>query len=211
MLKVSDSVAEIIFNSEVPLTALAGGYLNLTAYAQSIQAEVEEKTKKNVTVGSIVVALSRLSRQLAHQHPLEVPVHIENLTVKSPLVELVFEKNQQTVGMLRRFYASHVSDPSEFTTVTQGTSEITIICHEKARASVEKVFTIQPKVVISNLVALSVRFPQEYQEQPNILYSLLRRIAVKKISLAEVVSTYTELTFILEQKDLEKALTSFRI
>jgi hypothetical protein len=110
---------------------------------------------------------------------------------------------------LKDFYATRKIESSEYFTVTQGTNEISIICSEKTREQIEKIFKIKPKVYAGGLVALSVRFSEEYISQPNVIFSLLRRIAIRRIVIAELVSTYTELTFIIKQEDVEKVLSSF--
>ena len=59
MKTVAAIVREIIDESEIALSALQAGILNLSAFAKKIQGDVSKRAQKNVTTGSIVVALSR--------------------------------------------------------------------------------------------------------------------------------------------------------
>lgn len=201
-------VEEIVSGSEVIYSALSEGVLNLSAYAEKIQSEVAERTRKPVKKGSIVAALARMQKK-SGLHDMSTNVRIENLTIKSPLTEIVYNRSSETLAFLKNFYALRSVDSSEYFTVTQGTNEISIICSEKTQAQVKKIFATKQKVLVTGLVALSVRFSDEYITQPNVIFSLLRRIAIKKVVIAELVSTYTELTFIIKQEDVGKVLESF--
>lgn len=206
MIKISDIVEEIVYSSEIALSALSQGYLNLSAYAKAIREEVEEKTKKPVRVGSIVVALSRLSKSLGEQKPLLPEIAIENLTVKSPLIEITFDKTGGNLGKLRELYTDSGLSSADFLTVTQGAGEITIIAAENAKQKILKIYKdIKPKVILENLVGLTVSFSEKYIPEPNVIYTLLRCLAIKRINIVEIVSTYTELTFILSKENLQEA------
>ena len=64
-------------------------------------------------------------------------------------------------------------------------------------------------MIQSNLASLGLTFDPKYYELPNVGYSLMRKLAHKKIVLAEIVSTYTEMIFIFHQKDLPQILEVF--
>jgi len=206
MLKISEAVKDIVSSSEIPLTALAKGYLNLSAYAKSIKGEVEEKAKKPVRTGSIIIALSRLKKSLKVLPPLLPEVTIEDLSVKSGLVEIAFDKTKKHLDRLSKLYTDKDFKATEFFTVTQGTGDISIIALERARPHILRIFkSLKPKAAIPNLVSITIRFSESYIKVPNVIYKVLRMLAVKRINVVELVSSYTELTFILEQCNLQEA------
>jgi len=52
-----------------------------------------------------------------------------------------------------------------------------------------------------------VRFvEEEYIEVPNMIYALVAALASKRINLIEIVSTFTEISFIVRQKDMSKTV-----
>ena len=104
MIKIQDVVREIVFSDEDFLSAIANGYANLSAYAKKIQKTVERKSKKEVKTSGIVVALSRISTQIKSRHPLIEDVKIDNITTKSPLTEIVYEKNSNSISKLTSIY-----------------------------------------------------------------------------------------------------------
>ena len=209
MIKISDVVQEVLYSSEVALSAFYEGFLNLSAYAKLIRKEVETRTKKPVRIGSIVVALSRLKKSTAktgRRKPLLPETEIEDLSVKSGLVEVVFDRTRENLARLREFYRDPRINTSDFFMVTQGTGEITIVALEQAFPHIIHIARpARPKATIKNLVGLTARFDEKYLVIPNVVFAFVRRLALKHINIVEVVSTYTELTFIIDQKDLQEA------
>jgi hypothetical protein len=101
---------------------------------------------------------------------------------------------------------SQFEKTDEFFTITQGMHEITIICSEELKEKVLSSINFSPKVMISDLIALSVRFPTTYISVPNTIYSLVGILALRHINIMEIVSTYSELTFILQKEEMKSAI-----
>lgn len=209
MIKISDAAREILYSSEVALSAFNDGYLNLSAYAKTIRREIEARTKKSVQTGSIVVALSRMRKSAGKQDrrkPLTPDIAIDDLSVKSGLVEATFDRTSGNLARLRELYRDPAINASDFFMVTQGTGEITIIALGTALPHIIRVMRpARPKTTIKNLVGLTARFDEKYLAIPNVIFTFVRRLALKRINIAEIVSTYTELSFIIDQKDLQEA------
>lgn len=208
MLKISDSVRVIVQESETAFTALANGYLNLSAFAKSIRQDVEAATKKPVKTGSIVAALSRLAATLQKQPPLLPYIRIENLSVKSGLIEITFIKTKENRDRMHLLNRDPLFASADFFTATQGMHEISLVAPRELRDRVRACFRGQkPKLILDHLAALTVRFGEEYISVPNVTYALVRHFAMKRINIVEIVSTFTELTFILAKDDLDKSFS----
>ena len=93
--------------------------------------------------------------------------------------------------------------------MTIGTREITIICSEYILSKTLKKFKEQPKKIERNLAGISISFAESYYEEPNVTFSLIRKLAVEKIPLAETISTYTEIIFIFKQEYLSRVINLF--
>jgi hypothetical protein len=208
MIKVTSIVKTILVEDEIAFGSYVNGHLNMTSYAESIRDRVEKLCKKPVRVGTIVVALSRLSLEKS-QLSIETSVDIQQLTVKSPLTELVFDKADYSTEEVQHLFTSVSIDNADFFTVTYGTNEITLLFSSSMEEKVESLFTQKPKAIVTKLSALSIRFSDNELTKPNVLYSLLKRLALKRIVLIELVSTYTELTFIMKSRDIARALQAF--
>lgn len=206
MITVAKSVEEIIQADDLGLEALRAGILNLSAYAQKILPLVEEQTMKPVELGTIVVALSRISANtLEAIPPLKPDVHIQDMSIKTPLCELTFERTMANSEKLSKLPKAWFYE--EFFTVTQGLGEVTIICLATMKEKVLQHFFEKPKGIYNNLVAVTIRFKEEgYIEEPNMIFTLVSALASKRINLIEIVSTFTEISFIVRDKEMNQTV-----
>lgn len=207
MIKISNVVREIIQEDLVATEAIRLGILNLSAYASQIKHEVEARTLKEVKNSSIVVALSRLEIEQISSGTISPYVPIRNISVKGSLAELTYEKTESSLADLSIIDTSLLRS-REFFAITEGLVEITIVCPREKIPRIEAHFSTLAKSKIDKLVAITVRFPPEFLSIPNAIYTLVSALAIKRINLVEVISTYTELSFIVQQENLEITLAS---
>lgn len=205
MLKIVDAVEQIVRSSEMPYLSLKVGVLNLSAYAKKIQKDVERLTKKPVRLGSIVVALSRLRPIVSAERELIPNVALNDIAVRSGLVEIVFERTAKNLRSLDRFAAS-VRDPSEILMITRGVGEITLIAPQRLYRDILRAFhSAKPKALLTDLAGVTVRFDERYIDIPNTFYSILQTFAMHTPNIIEMVSTYTEINFIFKQEDVQRS------
>lgn len=212
MIKISEIVEEIVREDEYVMLLGPKKLINFSSFARIIQDQVEQKCKKEVKIGSIVAALTRFFNVVPQ---LEVPKSpteiIDRLSVHSNLEGMTIERSEKTTQMIQKIYEGLTLNSNSFITITQGVNEITLVLESSLasifRASLKNFKKIYDK---KNLVGISIKFDFKYLEIPNILFQLHRRIVVKKINIIEMISTATELTFILEKKDLKLALESLQ-
>lgn len=209
MLKISDAVYEILTSSPVALEALRSGILNLSAYAEQILPLVEDKTWKSVKKNSVVVALSRLAEDVQAVPPLVPHIQLDELSLKAPLADMTYEKTATTLEQASRLL-TQAEDSHHFLTITQGINEITLVMAEEYQQRVLHHFTAPPKASYRDLVGVNVRFSEQYIPQANVIYAIISVLAQKRINLIEIVSTYTELTMVIEKKDLEVTMAQLQ-
>lgn len=209
MKKIHEAVRKILYSEQEALYALTQGYMNLSAYAKRIQDDVERLTLKDVRVSGIVVALSRLQKELGGIDPLQQDVVINNIITKSPLVEIVYAKTQNVIRKLSSLYEEVHTNSDDFLNVTLSTSDAAVICSERLRTAITDHFEESPRLVTANLASLGISFDPKYYELPNVGYSLMHRVAQRKIVLAEIVSTHTEMIFVFDQKYLSEMMDAF--
>lgn len=204
MIRISDAVKELVLHDGYVIEGIQKGLINLSQYAKRIQPVVEERCMKPVRLGSVVVALTRIAENISGQE-LAPKVRIDRFSVTSNLYEVTYERTQESISAIRSL-TSKLEKTEEFFTITQGMHEITIICSEQLKDQIQSAVHISPKVLLPDLVALSVRFPDSYLEVPNTLYSLVRILALRHINVMEIISTYTELTFVLMKEEMKTAI-----
>ena len=63
----------------------------------------------------------------------------------------------------------------------------------------------------SDLVALTIIFDsKDFFNTPGVIFSAIRKLAWEQINIFEIISTMTELTFILSKKDSMKAYNALQ-
>jgi hypothetical protein len=210
MITVYEVVTQVLHEDDIALEAARLGILNLSSYAKIIKAAVEEKTMKEVRLGTIVVALSRCIPRLLEQVPPRIPsLIVQDISIRTPLFELSFEK---TADILQKVSTlSHVWLNQGFFTLTEGLGEVTIISDEALRSDIRSHFNTHPKGEYTDLVGITVRFDeQEYLEIPNAIFSLMNALSTKRVNVIEVVSTYTEISFIIRSKEMDLAIAALK-
>lgn len=201
MITITSAVREIVEMDELAKSALEAGLLNYSNYARKIQSKVASLAKKPVKLRSIIVALTRIDRSIELQEQL-IP-KITNLSIHTSLQELTYSRDGINEDILQRIYEAKDISKASYFVVTQSTNEITIVADEDTIDILKKDINIPPIFFTNNLVGVTIKFSIEYIDIPNVIYEFMKKLAVKKINITEVVSTTTELTFIIQSKYLE--------
>lgn len=210
MLKITDTVSDLIQSDELALEALRAGLLNLSAYAKKIHSQVENATKKPVQKGTIVVALSRIVKNLPNTSLLNPDIALTNLDIKSSLTVLTYKKSidmQRKISVLNPFLLSM----GDLFSVTEGPEKISIVCSDKSSSEIKKELGIKPMAESNNLAAVTISLTEEDVKKPNVIFTLLSTLATKRIQIIELVSTYTEISLIIKKEDMETVFKSLNI
>lgn len=210
MKSVAEAVSKLLKQDEIATQALKRGVLNLSAYAQEIQSKIEADTWKQVKTGTIVVALSRIASQAEWLPNTRPEIKLDDISIRSPLCDISFDKSIENKQAVEKILQLPEYRENTFFTITEGVKEITLIAPDQYREQIIGLFASKPKAVYLNLFGISARFSPKYLGIPNVMYALLGELAIENINLVELVSTYTELTVMVEQQDSTAALRAFQ-
>ncbi|MDH7517942.1 MAG: hypothetical protein QHH19_06330 [Candidatus Thermoplasmatota archaeon] len=89
--------------------------------------------------------------------------------------------------------------------IIHGGHEVSVVTNERYREKLlsllkgEKILNLE-----TNLVCLTLTYSKNYLYTPGVIYNVVRNLAWENINIFEIVSTNTELTFILHKKDAVK-------
>jgi hypothetical protein len=72
--------------------------------------------------------------------------------------------------------------------------------------SILKSFDEEPKSSVSSLVSITLRLENDYIQTPNVIYKFIREFALKSVVIAEIVSTFSEISFIVFDWDADKTI-----
>ena len=201
------AVTQVVENSEFARKGLQEGLLNISAYAKTIHAQVEEITKKEIkNTSSIVMALSRYGRQL-QQNPQPSPdLQILNIVSRSKLVEIAYTKTPEVQERMATLNLLDSIKNAPFFVSTIGLAEVATIIDASLVETVRGHFgNTQPLIQIESLASLTMQVGIETIDLPGQSAAVLERLASRKITVVEYTTSPTELNIILYEKDVSRA------
>lgn len=210
MITIAQIIEDQIKKGSFLEEALIKGIINYSSLARKLQPIVEQKLVKNVKEGAIIMALKRVSTNLQGTLPKSENIleGLGDITIRSNLVDYTFS-NSSTIGDAQNRILEKTEGRKDiFITISHGVSQITIIASEALEDDIKKIFKDETEVcALQNLSSLTVRIPTEATKTTGVLYSILKVLAWEGINMIETISTFTELTLVLETKDIERAFS----
>jgi hypothetical protein len=204
--KISEAILSILYQDDIALLALQRGLLNSSAYARQIKLQVEELTLKDVDEKTIAAELPRLVETLDSNFVLP-KIELSSISMHTNLAEVAYEKTEQNLTKIKNLYLQLGPIQKTFITITEGLTEVAIIAEKGIALKFKELLSDIPPIYYGdNFVGVSVKFDLKYIELPQQIVQLVKRLTVKNINIIEVVSTPTEMTFIVEHKNAQLAL-----
>jgi aspartokinase len=208
MITIAAAVAKVVHDSPLLEECLAAGLLNLSAVARTIRPQVEAESMKKAGNAALVMALRRLAPQLHRKavDPRGILRLVRDITVRSNITEFTFQNSNSILQCQVRLIERIRKQGEHFITCTQGVHEMTVMVQADYEGIVEKIFHDEKRVSrVRNLAALGIHLTPKVVEVPGVYYAILKQLTWSGINVVEVVSTMTELTLLLEKKNVEKA------
>ena len=212
MITIPDAVETIIHKIPFLEVGLSGGILNHSALARLIRPEVKKMVLKDVTEAAIVMALRRLPIKKGLLRNLKKGIWKEyEMIVRSNLIEFTMFNSDLGAAKYKNLLRLINAQKGHFFTVTQGVFQTTIITSEELEKKVLKILS-RVKIVsrFPNLSSITLRLSQDTVKTPGAYYFILMQLAWHGINLIEVVSTFTEFTVILNEKEVDRAFSALK-
>jgi len=134
-----------------------------------------------------------------------------DITIKSNLIEITFFKIEDIQEYIPKLYKIVDLKGGDFLTITQGLHEIMIITNEKHEKKIMSIFPKKSiKKKIKGLISLTINIPIEAVETLGLFYLATRALSWENINIIDIVSTLTEMTFIIKEDDTSRAFTTLK-
>lgn len=201
MLKISDSIEEVISNNSFLNFGICNHLLNLSRVAEFIKPLIETRVKKDVKSSAILMSLSRLQREKCKKKVFTEEYKIVNLVIYSNLCSMTFFESDDVRNKLSEIY-KEIKKQRGRITIIQSIEEVALIINDKHVRTIEKFIKEKPKNIQSNLAALGIYFDPKHYETPGFIHYITQQIAIQGISIYEIASTFSELIIYVEQKKI---------
>lgn len=206
MITVPQATEKIIKRSRYLTEALAKNLINTSSLARYIKPEVEELTFKNVTTGSIIVAINRLQKNLSSGYrKITIFKEAPDMIVRSNLT-LVYVRNSSDLLQKLSTIERTSKDFQKKALFTYGRVETVILTNKMNLEHIKKILEGEEIIgTFPNVSSITIHLPLEAIDSPGVFYFFIKSLAWEGINILDILSTYKELTLIFSPKDANGA------
>lgn len=206
MVTISHVVQKIVNDKIFILEPLSKGIISNVSLAEQLKPEIEEELNKKVKTHAIVMALRRYAEEIKKTHKDITFDYSSEIILKTDICDIALLRSPTLFTKLKRFYDIVDFEKGDILNIIHGRHEVVIVTNERYMKKShelfkgEKIFNVE-----KNLVSLTLTFSYDFLHTPGVIYNVIRALAWDNINIYEIVSTNTELTFILNKKDSASA------
>ncbi|MEI6731704.1 MAG: hypothetical protein WCK90_03410 [archaeon] len=192
--------------------SLARGIINVAALAEEMIPEIEREMGGKVKFSAVNMAIRRLSEKLNKKFENKTKFdRSSNIAIISDLVCFSLYRTPDLQKYLREISELVDLQAGDFLTITQGMNEITLFTNKKYEKKIQDILPQRTiKIVYRNLSSVTIHIPSSSVETPGLFYLATRALAWESINLIDIVSTVTEMTFIVREKDTMRAFDAIK-
>lgn len=205
MRKVSDIIADMIMRQAFLEEALNYNFLNLTAFAEYIQNQVEKEAGKSVSIHAIKMALSRL--KLPDSFPPCPKSNFTKISTRTGLSIITLIRSPKSVEIVMNFMIERRKDTKRFFTMIEWVHEIDIVFETDDLSVIQERFPQSIQILtVSWLGLISWELSDVEISTPWLFYSVTKRLAFHGVNIIQVLSTYHELGIIMQEADIKRGI-----
>jgi len=206
MVTISQTVKKIVNDKIFILEPISKGIISNVSLAEKLKPEIELELCRKVKTHAIVMALRRYSDEIQKKHKEITFDYSSEIILKTDICDIALIRSPTLITKLKKLYDIVDFEKGDILNIIHGRHEVVIVTNERymkktlALFKGEKIFNVE-----KNLVSLTLTFSSDFLHTPGMIYNVVRALAWDNINIYEIVSTNTELTFILSKKDYAKA------
>ncbi len=203
MITLKEALTQVIKENNFIEDALYNDYLNLTWFAIYIKPYIDNKLQKQISISSIKMALSRYSYGWVASRKQKILLP-KDFYIKDNISIFYIENNCKNYQKILALYEKLEKQNSYFSFInwSREISVITNICNPDIK---------DYKLKLENLVIIWVYLPEDFLYQKWMFYHITKQLLFHNINIVEIVSTYTEISVIIDKKDLKTAFNALCI
>lgn len=190
--------------------SLSKGLINNSALARLLLPKVKSKNPK-ATLESVTIGISRYStklNQIKLENDLINQISNSQVSLKNDIIHVTFPMENLIVNEINNISKKIRWDLDEILFINQGSGEITIVFDKKNKSLFKKIL-FRAVEIREDSAILSIRESKIKGMKPSIdvpgLYAyFLNQISSNGINILDVVSTRSQITFVVHESDLTK-------
>lgn len=208
MVTVSHLVKKYVSENTFLLEAMSKELISHGNLAEQLKPEIEHELGKKVKESAIVMALRRYEEELQDFDKKIKKFKFQGeIIVRTNIIDFNVVKSSNLLNKIKNIYNLVNFDKGDTLNIILGSNEVSVVANEKYKDKLSN-FLKGEKILNKefDLVALTIVFEgKNFFTTPGVIFTEIRKLAWEQINIFEIISTMTELTFILSKKDSMKA------
>jgi len=212
MVTVSHLVERKIEERPLLEEAISNGIVSYAALARRLKPEIEEELGREVKHSAIMMALRRFAERVQERARLVSPIlYSTEISMRTGICDIAVVRSPSLIDKIGSLYDMVEFERGDVLNIILGSYELSIITNARYAERVQEILAEEVIINVEDgLVSISLSYPKEFFYMPGIIFAVTRKLAWESINLMEVVSTMTELTFILGEKDGVRGYNALR-
>lgn len=205
MVTISHVVQKLVDEKVYIQESMDKDIISYASLAKQLQPEIEEELGKKVKKHAIEMALRRYKEQLKQKHKTVTFDYSSDIIMKTKICDFAVIRSPTLLMKLRQLYDIVDFERGDILNIIQGNSEVSIVTNERYKKNLLEILKGE-KILIQeeDLISLTMSFSKDFFYTPGIIFNIIRNVAWENINIYEIVSTNTELTFIIHKNDAMK-------
>ncbi len=213
MVTISHLVKKAVSSNSFLLEAMGKDLISYGSLAEQLKPEIEKELGKKAKESAIVMALRRHAEELqSFDKKIKKFSFKGEIIMRTGMMDFNALKSGSLLNKIKNLYGLIDFEKGDTLNIILGSNEVSIVANEKYREKLSD-FLKGEKIINREfgLVALTIIFGnKDFFGTPGVIFTAIRRIAWEQINIYEIISTMTELTFILNKKDSIKAYNALQ-
>jgi len=206
-MTTSKTVRAMVENDYVLSFGLQNRILNLTQVARLMRPSVKNVLNKEVSIDSIVMALSRMQDDMI-EFAVPNKLQVDEFVIKKDLALVSLAKTKANLQKILKLKL-HALQNDKFYSVSESMSEISLMIHQSMVGIFDSYCLDGVNFVQSDIAALMIKIPKEYLELTGMFQYFVQRLTLQGVNILEISSTYTELIFYINEESVSDVINLF--
>jgi len=205
MVTISHLINKIVSSRPILHDALEQDIISFGNLAEQLIPEIEEELNKKVKHSAVVMALRRYAEKIQTTHPKPKFDYNSEIIMKTNLCDISVRKSPALFNKLKKIYSIVNYEKGDVLNVIHGNYEVSIISNMRYLEKIKK--ELKGEKILNteqDLVSLSLSFSGDFLHTPGVISTAARKLNWENVNIYELISTLTELTFIVSKKDSTK-------
>lgn len=201
MVTVSHVAQKLVRDRVFVLEAMSRGIVSFGSLAEQLKPDIEKELGKKVKHHAIVMALRRYAETLKEKGKVAFD-YTSEIILKTDICDIAVRRSPTLLDKLKQLYDIVDFETGDILNAVHGRYEVSIVTNERYRERALKFLKGENILnVETGLVSLTLTFSKDFLYTPGVIFNIVRNLAWDNINILEIVSTNTELTFILNKED----------